>query len=79
MNSAILIVALSTGAVVLVFVLFGLPQKAGRTTAEAGQGRRRKVPRDRRRWLFGEHNIPLVRSPRLLRQLRALKKHVEMV
>ncbi len=58
MNSAILIVALSTGAVVLVFVLFRLFRAAGRTTAEAEQGRRRKVPRDWRRWLFGEHNIP---------------------
>jgi hypothetical protein len=58
MNSAILIVALSTGAVVLVFVLFRLFGAAGRTTAEAGQVRRRKVPTDWRRWLFGEHNIP---------------------
>jgi hypothetical protein len=58
MNSAILIVAVLTAAVVLVFVLFRLSRAAARPTAGAGQGRRRKLPRDWRRWIFGEHNIP---------------------
>jgi ABC-type Fe3+ transport system permease subunit len=57
MNSAILIVAFFSGCV-LVFVFFRLDRALGQTSAAAGQGRRPKVPRDWRRWLFGEHNIP---------------------
>jgi hypothetical protein len=58
MNSAILIVAILTAAVVLVFVLVRLSRAAAQPTAGAGQGRRHKLPRDWRRWIFGEHNIP---------------------
>jgi hypothetical protein len=58
MNSSILIVALSTAAVVLGFVLFRLFCAAGQTTAVAGLGRGRKLSKNWRRWLFGEHNIP---------------------
>jgi hypothetical protein len=58
MNSAILIVEVLTAAVVLVFVLFRLFRAAARPSAGAGQGRRRELPRDWRRWIFGEHNIP---------------------
>jgi hypothetical protein len=58
MSSSILIVALSTAAVVLGFVLFRLFFAAGQTTAGAGLGRGRKLPKNWRRWVFGEHNIP---------------------
>jgi hypothetical protein len=56
MNPSILIVALSTAAAVLGFVVFRLFLAAGQTTA--GTGRGRKLPKNWRRWLFGEHNIP---------------------
>lgn len=58
MNPSILIVALSTAAVLLGCVLFRLFLAAGQTTAGTGLGRRRKLPKNWRRWLFGEHNIP---------------------
>ncbi len=44
MSSSLLIIALSTAALILGFVLFRLFCAAGRTNW--------------RRWLFGEHNIP---------------------
>lgn len=56
MNSAIVIVALCTTAVAVGIVLFR-PVRAGRR-ATAGAGRGRKLRKDWRRWLFGEHNIP---------------------
>jgi hypothetical protein len=58
MNPSILIGALFTAALVLVFVVFRLSRADGRPTAGAGQGHRHKLPRDWRRWVFGEHNIP---------------------
>ena len=58
MNLSIRIGALSTAAVVLGFVLWRLLFAAGQTTAGAGPGRRRKLSKNWRGWLFGEHNIP---------------------
>jgi hypothetical protein len=58
MNSSILILAFATAVAVLAFVLFQLFLAAGRSSPGAERAQPRKLPRDWRRWLFGEHNIP---------------------
>jgi hypothetical protein len=57
MNLSPLIVALFT-MMVLGLVLFLMFRAAGRPSGGPGRGRGRKLRKEWRRWLFGEHNIP---------------------